>query len=451
MSKKPDIKYLTLYELTLLIKETIDITFSEYYWVIAEISELRLNQKGHCYLELIEKRDDIIVAQVRGNIWAYDYRRLSLKFFNETGEALKEGIKMLFLVSVNFHEVYGLSFNIKDLDPTYTLGEMTRKKRETIFKLQQEGLIDLNKALSLPLVPQRIAIVSSPTAAGYVDFVDHLRKNEYGYAFYTKLFSAIMQGEEAEQSIINSIRKIKKEKSFFDLVVIVRGGGSQVDLSCFDSYKIASEIAKFPLPVITGIGHEKDDTVADMVAHTKMKTPTAVAEFIISGIRSFEERILEFRKQVIRSAEHILKDQNYKLNNTINKLIKSTQHILNTNKNKMELFIHRLLSSHRVNIARKDNKLYLIQKNLQLAINHLLIRHKGKLDNLEKALHLLDPSNILKRGYSITYFRNKSLKDTSKLENGFIITTKLYKGILESKIIKINDYNDGEGRNDEIQ
>src|SRR5208283_1477158 len=304
----------SLYELNNIIKSVISDAFAGTFWVIAEIAECKCNQRGHCYLELVEKEADKTIAQIRATIWAYDYRKLSHKFQMATSESFKQGMKILLLAGIAFHEVYGLSLNIRDIDPTYTMGEMARRKAEVIERLKQEGLMDLNKGFSLPLVPQRIAVISSPTAAGYGDFFDQLDRNLYGYTFDHVLFPALMQGQEAEESIISALTKIREQKHRFDVVVLVRGGGSAIDLNCFDSYAIAAHIARCPLPVITGIGHEKDASVADMVAHTRMKTPTAVAEFLISGIRSFEERIIEIQNLLRLYAERLFKDQRYKLN-----------------------------------------------------------------------------------------------------------------------------------------
>ncbi len=450
MNRTSNLKSLTLSELSLIIKESIISSLPDNYWVVAEISDLKVNQKGHCYLELVEKQNDTIVAQIRANIWAYDYRRLSLKFLKETGEFIKDGMKMLFLVAISFHEVYGLSLNIKDLDPTYTMGELSRKKREIIARLHRDGLADLNKGLSLPLVPQRIAVVSSPTAAGYGDFINHLESNLYGYRFKIRLFPATMQGEDAERSIINALRDIKRQKDLFDLVVIVRGGGSQIDLGYFDSYDIAAEIARLHLPVITGIGHDKDDTITDIVSHTKMKTPTAVAEFIISGIYSFEERVIDLRRRILKQAEHIIKDESYRFKNILHSLIKSTLQAIVRNSSKIDIISHKIQSAHKAYLERKYNKILSVQKGLQFAINHLFSEQKNKLNSLEKALHLLNPANILKRGYSITYLEGKSLKDISNLQNGIIINTKLYKGMIVSKIQAIRSDINETGENEHI-
>ncbi|MCX7913155.1 MAG: exodeoxyribonuclease VII large subunit [Thermodesulfovibrionales bacterium] len=430
---------LTLSELTSIIKEILTSTLSANYWIIAEIGELKINQKGHCFIELVEKREEKTVAQIKANIWAYDFRRLSAKFLRETGEFLKEGIKTLFLVSVNFHEVYGLSLNIKDIETTYAIGEMSKMKRQIMARLQSEGIIDLNKTIPLPLVPQRIAVVSSPSAAGYGDFIDHLENNPYRYKFRLELFPAFMQGEEAGLTIRKALEEIKKRSNHFDLVVLIRGGGSQIDLSCFDSYELASAIARFPLPVVTGIGHERDDTICDMVANTKVKTPTAAAELIISGMRSFEERILLYQRNLNKSTENFLKDEKYRLERISKRLQHSILKIVLTNRNKVTLYSHKLKSSLETFISYQKRRLLDNNKNLVIKTNNLLVYHFRRLTNLEQAVKYLDPINTLKRGYSITYLKGKPkpLIDPHSIKVDDRIVTKLFSGSIESIVQQI--------------
>ncbi|RPI36372.1 MAG: exodeoxyribonuclease VII large subunit [Nitrospiraceae bacterium] len=401
-----------LFELNNIIKNVISSALPDTYWVVAEIAEAKLNQKGHCYLELIEKEDSRTIAQVKANIWAYEYRKLSHKFQAATNESLKPGMKVLLLVAVTFHEVYGLSLNVKDIDPAYTMGEMALKKREVIERLTKEGIMGLNKSLSLPLVPQRIAVISSPTAAGYGDFFGQLDNNPYGYAFTHTLFPALMQGAEAEQSIIAALRQARQKRDLFDVLVIIRGGGSAIDLNCFDSYNLASQVAKFPLPVITGIGHEKDDTVVDMTAHTKMKTPTAVAEFLISGLRSFEENIIELQNRVIKYTERLIRDENYTL--------KTLTHRLN-------FVAIQLTTSLRSNVEG-------IEKDIRNVVKQFMQNALSRLGNLEKVVRLLDPVNILRRGYSITQHKGRVLKDVSLLRKGDGIETRLFNGVIKSVV-----------------
>lgn len=405
-------KTFTLYELNTAIKSAIGAAFSEACWITAEIAELKCNQRGHCYIELVEKADTRTIAQSKATIWDYDYRKLSHKFHAATNEPLRPGMKILFLASVNFHEVYGLSLNIRDIDPAYTLGEMARKKKEVIERLRREGLFELNKRLLLPLVPQRIAVISSPTAAGYGDFFNQLDTNAYGYRFIHVLFPALVQGQDAEGSIIEALRKIEKHRDLFDVVAVIRGGGSAVDLSCFDNYGLAAQIAGCPLPVITGIGHEKDDTVADMVAHTRMKTPTAVAEFLVSGLRSFEERVLDLDGRIRKHAERLLQDFRLRLHSLARRLAYVPGRALSGQFGKMLMF----------------------QNALGNFSVQCLKRGVHAIDKLEQALRLLDPVNVLKRGYSITRHDGKILKDASAVSKGAVIETTLFKGSVTSII-----------------
>ncbi len=386
---------ITLSELNNRIKSVLNDFFPGACWVVAEIADSRCDQKGHCYLTLIEKENDRTVAQAKANIWSYEYRKLVQKFEKSTGEALKSGMKVLFLAAVNFHEVYGLSLNIRDIDPTYTMGEMARKKKEVLERLKKEGLIDRNKGLKLPLVPQKIAIISSSGAAGYGDFINHIENNAFGYRFQYTLFQAIMQGPAAGQSVISALREVQAQRDRFDVVIIIRGGGSQVDLNCFDGYDIAASVATCILPVLTGIGHERDDTVVDMVAHTRLKTPTATAEFLISGLRAFEERIQEARRKLVRYCEKALRDEHHGLDSLVQRLQRTVMN----------------------DLQREDNKLTVLEKT---------VRH-------------LDPVNVLKRGYSITFLNGKVLKSASEAEVGSLVITRLYDGTVQSKVEEVKN------------
>jgi exodeoxyribonuclease VII large subunit len=399
----------TLRELNSAIRFAVGQAFPEALWVIAEIAEAKCNQRGHCYLELAEKDDDKVIAQIKATIWAYDYRKLCHKFESQTGEALRQGMKVMLFASVTFHEVYGLSLNVKDIDPAYTMGDMALRKKEIIERLIKEGLMDVNRALPLPVAPQRIAVISSPTAAGYGDFFNHLDRNLYGYRFIHVLFPALMQGAEAEQSLLSALDRIAHVAHLFDAAVIIRGGGSSIDLSCFDSYALASRISRFPLPVLTGIGHEKDDTVADMVAHTKMKTPTAVAEFLISGLRAFEERIADIMGRISTLAEGMVRDEHLTLET-----------------------ISRRLARIPILIAAEQNRLAMHVRDMKSATRHLIRRTADGLDHIDRALRILDPTNVLKRGYSITRHKGKVIRDAARLKKGDVIDTHLYKGAVTS-------------------
>ena len=471
---------LKLSELNGRVKKAIAETFTAPTWVIAEISELKVNRNGHCYLVLIEKEEngDAIVAQAKATIWSYTFRMLKPYFESTTGQPLTEGIKVLISVSVEFHELYGYSLNIRDIDPTYTLGDMARRRKEIISRLQNEGVADMNKELTLPLVPQKIAVISSPTAAGYQDFIDQLTKNPAGYHFHIKLFPAIMQGNQAESSIIVALEQIYLYESFFDAVVIIRGGGSQADLSCFDNYNLAYFITQFPLPVITGIGHEKDDSIVDLVAHTRLKTPTAVAEFLISGITQFDIRLDELKSRFIQDIQELIgsaKNDVEQLTRTIIPIVKEKIVSENTRlsktiwkfDNRLKLFIQnqnyqlarteetfqnefknfsqiqlrllekstRALSANlqRINLINNE----LLKRKIQQAeksVKNLLSENLHYLELSRQKAMLIDPAKVLARGYSITTYKGRALKYTDRLTNSAIIETRLYKGNIISEV-----------------
>ena len=425
-------QFISLYDLSVLIREVIGDNFPEYLWIVAEIASIRENQNGHCYLELVDKNEEKIIAQARATIWAYNYRILSQKFEKATGESLKRGMKILFHAQVQYHEVYGLSLNIQDIDPTYSTGEMARKKREVIERLSREGLMERNKSLPLPLVPQRIAIISSPTAAGYGDFCTHLQDNSYGYKFFPILFHAFMQGEEAVVSLTTALQKIKKHLDLFDLVVIIRGGGSQVDLSCFDDYSLSAEIARFPLPVITGIGHERDDTVVDMVAHTKKKTPTAVAEFIISGVRWFETQIEELQNSLARLVERSLENRQHDIREKIITLNHTIRENLSHSFADHQFLTIRLCSASRQSLANRENKLFLTLQKETAIFRQRLFEALNRHFLLEQAIGHFDPHNLMKRGFSITRVNGTPLISIQQVKIGQNLTTQLIDGFIQS-------------------
>ncbi|MFQ3212981.1 MAG: exodeoxyribonuclease VII large subunit [Marivirga sp.] len=382
-------EHISLADLNLLIKDTLDNTLAPSYWVVAEIAEMRSNHSGHCYLEFIEKAEESgqVKAKIRATIWSYTYRNVSAWFQSITGEPLRSGLTVLANVQVQFHEVYGMSLNVKDIDPNFTLGERAKKKQEIIQQLQQDGIFEMNKALVLPLVPQRIAIISSETAAGYGDFINQIRHNDFGYKVHTQLFQASMQGDKAPESIINAMLNIHEQIKDFDAVIIIRGGGAQVDLDCFDHYDLAAHIAQFPLPVFTGIGHERDETIADLVAHTSLKTPTAVAEFILRGMRTYDENISSTLDQILSAADRKIEQANHTLQNYNHQLSRLITQRLNQSAQKLD---------------RLEQKLqYIAKKPIQQADNTLNI--------LEKTFSLIDPAHVFSKGYSYTSKDGKSI------------------------------------------
>lgn len=434
-------QYISLLELNNQIRQGLDTVLAPYYWVVAEISELRVVQKGHCYLELVEKENNFLQAKLRATIWAYDYRSISGWFETTTGETLKPGMKVLAKLRVEFHELYGISANIKEIDPQFTLGERARKRQEVIAKLVAEGVFDMNKQLPLPYVPQKLAVISSPTAAGYGDFIHHLQHNEYGYNFQVKLYSAIMQGGEAPSTIIAALRAIQNASESYDMVVIIRGGGAKVDMDCFDDYDLASHIAQFPLPIITGIGHERDESVADLVAHTKMKTPTAVSAFLISGVASFEQRIDQLAQRIENNVRHMCKAQSYKLE----ELSRSFQLIKTRFWDKQHAALdqiqYRLLMHGRWAVQREKKSLADIFKKLSTVAVSTLKKESSKLEYIQKTVELSDPKLILKKGYTISYVDGKLLKN-AKPSPGKILITHSENTIIRSEIIDNNGKQD---------
>lgn len=430
---------ITLYQLNKLIQNTLEQNLDTSYWVVAEIGELRVNQKGHCYLELVEKEHDRLIAKLRGNIWAYDFYNINSLFRSVTGQPLKTGMKILARVVVQFHELYGLSLHIKDLDPNFTLGERARNRQQVIERLTREGVLQQNKKLPLPLVPQKIAVISSRTAAGYGDFMDQLMGNPQGYAFDVKLFETVMQGEEAVNSAIRAIKIIGAAHEQFDLVALIRGGGSQVDLDCFDSYQLALEITRCPLPVITGIGHQRDDTIADMVAHSKMKTPTAVAEFLINGMDAFEQQLNFLYDRIRDMVSKQLNDQQNRLFNMFKNLDHSAKIVISGKKHRIDLLNQRLGSAAGGALKTCHQNLKHFHDRLQKVPPRIISNEQQKLQIANTKFNLADPANILKRGYSITYLNGKVVKQDTEIGVGDEIETRVPAKRIKSNITEISN------------
>ncbi len=454
---------LSLTELQFIIRDSLYMSLPDMYWVTAEISEINENYAGHCYIELIEKQADEknIRSRARAIIWSKRYRFLKSFFENVTGQTLRSGLKILIRVKVEYHEIYGLSLIINDIDPAFTIGDMAMRRQAIIKQLEQDGVFTMNKELGVPLVPQRIAIISSRNAAGYSDFMNHLTGNSYGFVFYTSLFESAMQGEETEYGIIKSLDRIAEKYSYFDVVVIIRGGGSQTDLSWFDNYNIAYHITQFPLPVVTGIGHEKDLSVTDMVACLALKTPTAVADYIIDSIIQFDSHLTEigseirnlaqltidkYRNIVDSSGMRLLPMSKIMISQIRDKLSEKIINIINIGKH----FLYqasitpasqgsRLNHSARSFIEKRksitDRNCYSL-KNITIAD---IDRKKSKMSSLENTLSILKPENVLLRGYTITSLGGKILKRSDQVKSDDIIETRFSKGKIESIVSKRKD------------
>jgi len=407
---------ISLYELNGLVKRSIRSCLPDTYWVQAELSDVRTNYSGHCYLEFVQKDagGNNLIAKARGTVWSNIFKMLKPYFEQETGQSFTSGIKVLVEVSVEFHELYGYSLTVLDIDPTYTVGDMERKRREILRQLEEEGVIDLNKELEMPMLPQRVAVISSATAAGYGDFCNQLANNPRGYGFRTELFPAIMQGERVEESVIAALDAIYERMEEFDVVVIIRGGGATSDLSGFDTYALAANVAQFPLPIITGIGHERDDTILDMVAHTRVKTPTAAAEYLIACMDRVAER----------------------LDDLLYRLQQGMRNRLLWEHRRMESLKQRIPSAVYKRIADAKYGLLAARRDLQMASRQFLSIRKHRLELLKQRLNDALPEKQLARGYSITLKDGKVVKDVSVLKEGDIVTTLLHRGRIELEVKK---------------
>jgi len=430
-------EHLTLFELNNLISDTLQSNLEASYWVMAEISEVRVHQKGHCYLELVEKEDEVIKARLRGTIWSYTYRNLSVWFRKMTGDDLRPGLKILFNAKIQFHEVFGLSLNIKDIDANFTLGERARRRLEIIEKLKEDGVFEMNKDLSLPAVPQRIAIISSESAAGYGDFMDQTSQNSYGYKLHTTLFPSTMQGTEAVSSIINSMHQVFERMHQFDVMIIIRGGGASVDLDCFDSYELASHVAQMPIPVITGIGHERDETVCDLVAHTKMKTPTAVSEFLISGIRSFEEEMEIWGDKLLHGMREKLNQQDMLLERKTNNLRLLAEKNTAQQHRKLDGWLHHIRLASQNKLTHENKVLQEYRKKIQAKPLTIIEKEQASLSMLQKYFAAHEPENILKKGYTISKVNGRPIQDASQISGGDELETIGFRMTLKSTIHQI--------------
>ena len=413
---------LSLRQLNLMVRDAIEDALTDEYWVEAELSECRENS-GHCYMELIEKDEhsNTPVARASAKCWRQTWLMVKPYFERTTGQPLRAGMKVLLKVYAQFHEAYGFSWIVSDIDPTYTLGDMARKRQEIIRQLKEEGVFDLQRELSIPIFAKRIAVISAQHAAGYGDFLRQLEDNEYGFRFEVSLFPAIMQGEQVEQSIIAALNQIyelqnnhtshlSSPTSHFDCVVIIRGGGATADLSGFDTLALAENVAQFPIPIITGIGHDRDESILDMVSHMRVKTPTAAAAFLIDHFRRVWERITEAETSINQYVSERLRYQQQRISQLAT-LIPT-------------LALQRLSDSrHRIEMT---------ESRLPVAIERRLADQKHRIERLSILLQGFDPQLLLKRGYSITLHNGKAVRDPSQLKTGDEIETRVEKGTIHS-------------------
>jgi exodeoxyribonuclease VII large subunit len=444
---------MSLSELNLRVRETLNGAFPGCYWVRAETSDVRLNaSSGHCYLEFIEKdeRSGQILAKSRGTIWARTCRILIPYFEQETGQVFRSGLKVLVHVSVVFHEVYGYSLYVQDIEPSYTVGDLVRKRKEIVRKLQEDGIFELNKELAFPSLPRCIAVITSPTAAGYEDFTDQLLHNQQGFPFYTKLFPAVMQGEKTEESVIAALERIFSYADLFDVVVIIRGGGSTSELSSFDSYPLAANCAQFPLPILTGIGHERDDTVVDMVAHTRMKTPTAVASFLIERMSREAGQVHELELNISAGATTRIAGERTVMQRLAARLPAAAGSLVEKRRNRLQAmtaclpvlpqWIRRradkldevVLPRIRRAVDAALSKRVLVTEGMPMRLRSVfaafMTSHRRKVELREQYIRMASPDYILKRGYTLTLKEGRIIKRADGLATDDEITVKFADG-----------------------
>lgn len=433
-----DRQELSLVELNSRVKGAVLNAFPETCWVRAETSDVRTNAaSGHCYLEFIEKNaiTGQLMAKARASIWAKTFRMLKPYFEMETGQAFASGLKVLVKVSVEFHELYGYSLTVLDIDPAYTVGDMILKRMEIIRQLKEEGVFTLNKELPFPILPKRIAVITSPTAAGYEDFLNQLTNNKAGYPFYTKLFPALMQGERTEESVIAALDRVYRYADHFDVVVIIRGGGATSDLNSFDSYLLAANCAQFPLPIISGIGHERDDTILDMVAHTRVKTPTAVAEFLIGQMDKAADDVAGLQQDICLLATDILARQKNFLQLLGSRLPALAINRIERNRSLLQRLGGQLPAMASSLLKQRASSLDALQLRLKNRLETKLTEQSRFIQLTEQFVKMASPDYVLKRGYSLTLKDGKIIKQAAGLKEGDELVTRFADGEVRSTII----------------
>lgn len=426
---------LSLKELNLLVRKTVELTLPSTYWVEAELSEARESNR-HCYMELVQKDEwsNTPVARASAKCWRSTWQLVRPHFERVTGERLHAGMKVLLQVYAQFHETYGFSWIVTDIDPTFTLGDMARRRQEIIRMLKEEGVFELNKELALPLFAQRIAVISSATAAGYGDFCDQLAANPYGFRFEPVLFPAVMQGERVEQSVITALNMINEDIDSYDCVVIIRGGGAVSDLSGFDSLALAENVANFPLPVITGIGHERDESVTDMVAHTKVKTPTAAAALLTDNLKAVADRISGAQDRIVNAVRRRMETERMRLDRVADS-IPVLFSLVNTGRQSLlDGLAVRLRSAAGQLIDRCSHNIDMLSSALPTSVSRRIMIERHRLDILQNRTEALDPERLLRRGYSITLHNGRALLDGGTLNEGDIIETRLACGTVMSVV-----------------
>lgn len=433
------IKALSLFELNSLVADVINSTISRSYWVQAELSEAREN-RGHCYMELIEKNEgsNAPIARASAKCWSNVWMLIKPAFIRITGQDVRAGMMVMLQVHAQFHPQYGFSWIVDDINPEYTMGDMMRKRQDIIRQLKAEGVFELQKELHFPIFAQRIAVISSETAAGYGDFCNQLETNEYELYFHVELFPAVMQGDHVEQSIINALNQINSREDDFDCVVIIRGGGATADLSGFDTLSLAENVANFPLPIVTGIGHERDESVLDMVSFQRVKTPTAAAAYLIDHLASTLMRVENAQTQIVDSVRRALEVEKMRIQH-IGIHIPVLFSVVRTKQEaRLDGLSQRLLMKLKETMKQTNFHLSTLQSRILPTLQNRLSIEQHRLEILEQRARLLDPSLPLKRGYSITLCNGKTVRNAKDLKIGDTIITRLEKGEVESRVERLS-------------
>lgn len=428
---------LTLHELNSLVAELIDAAMPKSYWVEAEISEAR-ESRGHLYLELIQKdeRSNTPIARASAKCWCTSWSLIGPYFERVACVKLRAGLQIMVQVHAQFHAQYGFSWIVDDINPEYTMGDMARKRHEIIARLKAEGVFDLQKELRLSLFAQRIAVISSATAAGYGDFCNQLAGNEYGITFQTELFGAIMQGEQVEQSIVEALNKINEREDEFDCVVIIRGGGATADLSGFDTLILAENVANFPLPIITGIGHDRDESILDMVAHTKVKTPTAAAAFLIEHLASTLHRIEQAQVAIHRAVGHKIQHEKMHLQQLSAHIPILFSMVKNREEARLDDYWYAILQRTGLHLQHHRMKIEMLSGKIIPAVERKLTAEYHRLQLIGQRVDAINPERMLRLGYSLTYKNGRVVRNANELKAGDEITTQLETGSVTSIVKK---------------
>ncbi len=427
---------LTLYELNSLVKETIELTFTQQFWVEAELADAT-ERRGHLYLDLVQKDEHSAtpIARASARCWASVWASVRPRFERTTRQRLTAGMKVLLRVYPQFHQAYGFSWIVTDIDPTYTLGDMQRQRQEIIDRLKRDGVFDMQRELTLPMFCQRIAVISSATAAGFGDFCNHLQHNDYGFHFAVELFPAIMQGEQVEPTVISALDSINSRIDDFDCVVIIRGGGATVDMSGFNTLLLAENVANFPLPIITGIGHDRDESIIDMISFMQVKTPTAAAAFLIERLLNVSERITAATSSITRCVQEKLEYERIRLTALSTRipilfsLTKTRQLSI------IDSLTQRMTAAVQQNIRQRQHQLQIAAQRLAPATQRTMQQEQHRLQMLTQRTAALDPAAILRRGFSMTLCNGQFVTDASQMKNGDIMETRLANGTVLSRVI----------------